>query len=456
MGISEWGKVLFIDDEEDVRISGAQTLEIEGFEVLTLDNAQAALDELSASSPAMVVTDVKMPGMNGMELLNRIVAVDPDLPVVLITGHGDVHLAVEAIRAGAYDFIEKPADPERLIDVVRRALEKRRLVIENRSLRLAHDSQGEMERRIIGSTPVMAELRHTIADLANTDVDVLIHGETGTGKELVARCLHDFGMRRDRRFVALNCGALPDSVIESELFGHEAGAFTGANKRRIGKIEYAEGGTLFLDEIESMPPAVQVRLLRVLQERTIERLGGNDPIAVDIRVITAAKLDLREAANDGTFREDLYYRLHVASVDLPALRDRREDIPLLFGQFAEAAGARFHRPVPAIDSTKINELLSRSWPGNVRELRNAAERFVLGMAASQGNGRNPGGPHAVGASEANTLEQRMADFERDTIKVALRDSQGRVGKAAEALGIPRKRLYLRMQKYGLNADAFKA
>ena len=343
------GPVIFIDDDEEVRISGAQTLELEGFEVIALDSAQAALEHISVTWPGIVVSDVKMPTMSGIDLLERVTMIDQDLPVVLITGHGDISLAVEAIRAGAYDFIEKPADMERLIDTVHRALEKRTLILENRMLRKRSGNLGdEIEGRIIGVTPAIMALRQTILDLADTDVDVLILGETGTGKELVARCLHDFGSRRESRFVALNCGALPESVIESELFGHEAGAFTGATKQRIGKIEYAEGGTLFLDEVESMPPAIQVRLLRVLQERKIERLGGNDPIAVDIRVIAATKESLLDLSTDGSFREDLYYRLHVASLSLPPLRDRPEDIPILFSLFVENAGERFRRPLPEL------------------------------------------------------------------------------------------------------------
>jgi two-component system C4-dicarboxylate transport response regulator DctD len=296
----------------------------------------------------------------------------------------------------------------------------------------------------------MMTLRQITLDLADTDVDVLILGETGTGKELVARCLHDFGSRRKSRFVALNCGALPESVIESELFGHEAGAFTGATKQRIGKIEYAEGGTLFLDEVESMPPAIQVRLLRVLQERKIERLGGNDSIAVDIRVIAATKESLLDLSTDGSFREDLYYRLHVASLSLPPLRDRPEDIPLLFSLFVENASERFRRPLPELDDTMMRYLLAQSWAGNVRELRNVAERFVLGMPVSGAHDSTP-----QNQKEPGVLTDKVSAFERETIRAAMIRNSGRVGKTAEALGIPRKRLYLRMQKYGLDPDQFK-
>jgi two-component system, NtrC family, C4-dicarboxylate transport response regulator DctD len=445
------GEILFIDDEEDVRLSGCQTLEIEGLSAIGLSSAEHALDYVSQSWPGILISDIKMPGMDGMALLDRVLEIDPGLPVILITGHGDIQMAVEAMRRGAYDFIEKPADPDRLIEVAERALDKRRLEVENRNLRQEIDSLGEMERRVIGKTPVVDRLRALIMDLADTEVDVLIVGETGTGKELAARCLHDFGSRRDKRFVALNCGALPESVIESELFGHEAGAFTGATKRRIGKIEYAEGGFLFLDEIESMTPAVQVRLLRVLQERTIERLGGNDPIDVDIRVVAASKVDLREAANEGSFREDLYYRLHVASIDLPPLRARQADIPFLFGQFADAAGLRYRRPVPEISSDRIRKLMDRNWPGNVRELRNAAERFVLGM--SRAGGADPSDVPSVVTGE--TLAEQVDQFEHTIITGALKAHGGRVGDTANALGLPRKTLYLRMQKYGLERDDYR-
>ena len=450
MGMNLFGPVIFIDDEEEVRLSGAQALEIEGFEVIPLDSAKAALDYISVTWPGIIVTDVKMPFISGLELLHRTVAIDKDLPVVLITGHGDVSMAVDAMHAGAYDFIEKPADMERLIDVVRRASEKRNLILENRALRMAREPDSEIERRIMGLAPSMLEVRRTLIDIADTNVDVLIHGETGTGKELVARCLHDYGFRREKRFVALNCGALPESIIESELFGHEAGAFTGANKRRIGKIEYAGGGTLFLDEVESMPLAIQVRLLRVLQERTIERLGGNETIPVDVRVIAATKKNLLELASDERFREDLYYRLHVASISLPPLRERLEDIPTLFRRFVEEASDRFRRITPEINETTIQELLARVWPGNVRELKNVAERFVLGMVVTKTDDINTS-DYSLGES----LTDKVSAFECETIKDSLTKNSGRIGKTAESLKIPRKKLYLRMQKYGLNPDKFK-
>lgn len=448
--MNDINRIILIDDEDEVRLSVSQTLELEGFEVLAFAGGEEALEHITPNWPGIVVTDLKMPRMDGLEVLAAIMTIDADVPVVIVTAHGDIPVAVRAMRDGAYDFMEKTADPEHLVGIARRALDMRKLVLENRDLRRALDADGELERQIIGKTPAMETLRSLILNLADTDVDVLLVGETGTGKEVAARCLHDFGGRAKKPFVALNCGALAESVIESELFGHEAGAFTGANKRRIGKIEYAEGGTLFLDEIESMSASVQVRMLRVLQERTLERVGGNEPVAVDVRVVAASKIDLREAASAGTFREDLLYRLQVAQVALPPLRERIDDAPLLFRHFVDGAAARYHRPVPQVGEDKLQELMIHTWPGNVRELRNAAERFVLGL----GDPNDVGAVLCDGDGEAQTLQERLSCFERATITSSLREHQGRVGETATALGLPRKTLYLRMQKYGINREDF--
>lgn len=446
--MNEINRIILIDDEDEVRLSISQTLELEGFDVTAFAAPEEALENVLPNWPGIVISDLKMPRVDGLEVLTRIMDIDADLPVVIITAHGDIPVAVQAMRDGAYDFMEKTADPEQLVGIARRALEKRRLILENRDLRRELDADSELEAQIIGKTPAMEKLRELVLNLADTDVDVLMIGETGTGKEVVARCLHEFSGRGKKPFVALNCGALADSIIESELFGHEAGAFTGANKRRIGKIEYAEGGTLFLDEIESMPAAVQVRLLRVLQERTLERVGGNEPVSVDIRVVAASKIDLREAANDGTFRDDLLYRLQVAQFVLPPLRDRLDDVPILFHHFVDLASSRYRRTVPTIGEGDMQELMTRPWPGNVRELRNAAERFVLGLSDPDSTVREE-------SSSGLSLAERLANFESSTIASALRDHGGRVGATAEVLRLPRKTLYLRMQKYGLNREDFK-
>lgn len=310
-------QVVLIDDDPHLRQALSQTLDLAGLKVLPLAEAKGLAGRLERDWPGVVVSDIRMPGMDGLELLTELHEQDPELPVLLITGHGDVPLAVQAMRAGAYDFLEKPFASDSLLDSVRRALALRRLVLDNRSLRLALSDRNELSTRLVGQSAPMLRLREQIGALAATKADVLILGETGAGKEVVARALHDLSNRRSGPFVAINAGALAESVVESELFGHEPGAFTGAQKRRIGKFEFANGGTLFLDEIESMSLDVQVKLLRLLQERVVERLGGNQLIPLDIRIIAATKEDLRQAADQGRFRADLYYRLNVAPLRIP-------------------------------------------------------------------------------------------------------------------------------------------
>ncbi len=445
--------VIFIDDEKHIRIANGQTLELAGYQVHLFDRAEAALPLVSHDWPGVVVSDMKMPGMGGMEFLQQALTIDHDLPVILITGHGDIAMAVQAIREGAYDFIEKPFAADQLIETVRRALDKRTLTLENRSLRQELEAQSAPGPRIIGRTPAMQRLRATIAQLADTDADVLIHGETGTGKELVARSLHEHSRRAQHNFVAVNCGAVPENLIESELFGHEPGAFTGAKGRRVGRFEHANHGTLFLDEIESMPMAVQIHLLRVLQERAVERLGSNELVPLNLRVVAATKVDLKEASERNEFRDDLYYRLNVVTMEIPPLRDRREDIPLLFHHFLLVAGARYEREVPLPNADQIRVLLTHSWPGNVRELRNIAERYVL-------LGENVGYDleqlmSGATAETAITLPQQVDCFEKSLIKQQLELQKGNLKKTMQALGIPRKTLYDKMKKYGLDKSHYK-
>ena len=444
---------MLVDDEEHIRVAASQALDLAGYPVQAFDRAEKALAVLDRDWAGAVVSDIRMPGIDGLQFLQQVRAIDPDLPVILITGHGDVSMAVEAMRAGAYDFIEKPFAVEDLVDTVGRALDKRRLTIENRRLKNELSVQSKPGPRIIGDTPGMQRLRQTIAQIADTDADVLVNGETGTGKELVARSLHENSRRREHNFVAVNCGAVPDNLIESELFGHEAGAFTDARSRRIGKFEHANGGTLFLDEIESMPVNVQVHLLRVLQERAIERLGSNDLIPLDLRVVAASKVDLREAAARGEFREDLYYRLGVVTIDIPPLRERREDIALLFQHFVLVAGARYQREPPPPRPEQLQRLMLADWPGNVRELRNAAERYVLlgescGYDVEQMIG-------AADDSPAMTLPEQLECFERGLIEQQLKATNGSIKDTMEALGLPRKTLYDKMKKYGLARDDYK-
>ena len=426
-------RILLVEDDAIVRRGSEQALSLAGMKVLPFGDAESALAALAAERPWAVVTDVKLPGQSGLELLREIRQRDRELPVILVTGHGDVAMAVEAMREGAYDFIEKPFSSDRLVGTVRRAVERRTLMAENRRLREQLPEGGAMP--IIGQAPAMQELRRQIAALAPAQVDVLIRGETGAGKEVVARTLHALSGRTGP-FVALNCGALPENIIESELFGHEAGAFTGATRRRIGRIEYAHGGTLFLDEIESMPLAAQVKLLRVLQERQVERLGSNTPVAVDCRVVAAAKDDLRKLADEGKFRADLYYRLNVVSLQIPPLRERPGDIPLLMAQFTKEAAQRFGRPVPAWSDHDMLRWQQYGWPGNVRELRNVAERVSLGL----GDGLD------APELQALSLPARMEQLERNLIRDAMALAEDNVAKAAELLQIPKKTLYDKLAK----------
>lgn len=436
-------QVLLVEDDPDVRLGCEQALQLEDIPVSSVDSAEKARRRLTRDFPGIVVSDIRLPGMDGMALLAELQAIDPELPVVLITGHGDVSLAVQAMKGGAHDFIEKPFSPDYLVEVVRRALDKRRLTLEVRQLRARLESRDALEARLIGRSPAMLKVRQLVADLGNSAADILIFGETGTGKELAARCLHEAGPRRNGNFVAINCGGLPETLFESEIFGHEAGAYTGAAKKRIGKIEHASGGTLFLDEIESMPMAMQIKLLRVLQERSLERLGSNTPIPVDCRVIAATKADLKELSDQGRFRADLYYRLNVATLPLPPLRERREDIPLLFEHFLLQAAARHERPAPAADPARMGPLLAYDWPGNVRELRNVADRCVLGIEAGVAPFT------AESPAQKRSLAETVDSFERALITEALERNQGSLARTAEDLRIAKTTLHDKIRKYGL-------
>ncbi|WP_293765493.1 sigma-54 dependent transcriptional regulator [uncultured Aquitalea sp.] len=439
--------ILYVEDDPAVRMANSQTLELAGLPVKALPDAESALAVLRHEDRVVILSDVRLPGLSGLELLERAKQADAELPVILVTGHGDIAMAVAAMRAGAYDFIEKPYSADRLLESLKRAMEKRRLTLENRLLRasLAQD-KGPV---LIGRSPVMQALRQTLVNIADTDADVLIHGPTGSGKEMVAQALHAWSRRRQRHFVPLNCAGLPESVFESEIFGHEAGAFTGALKRRIGKIEYASGGTLFLDEIEGMPLGLQAKLLRVLQQRVVERLGSNSLIPVDCRVVAATKEDLAQASAEKRFREDLYYRLNVVTLRLPALKERPEDIPELFQWFAEQAAERFNRPLPELTPALAGRLQAQAWPGNVRELRNCAERFVLGVMPGEiGNG--------VENNSSGALEAQVDAYEKQLIEQALRLCKGQVVQTAEQLGLPRKTLYNKMARHGLLPEDFRA
>ncbi|MBK4997444.1 sigma-54-dependent Fis family transcriptional regulator [Pseudomonas sp. S37] len=449
--INSQAQVILVDDDPHLRQALSQTLDLAGLKVVALADAQGLAERIEADWPGVVVSDIRMPGIDGLQLLEQLHGRDSELPVLLITGHGDVPLAVQAMRAGAYDFLEKPFATDALLDSVRRALALRRLVLDNRSLRLALSDRQQLATRLVGQSPSMQRLREQIGALAGTRADVLILGETGAGKEVVARALHDLSSRREGPFVAINAGALAESVVESELFGHEPGAFTGAQKRRIGKFEFANGGTLFLDEIESMSLDVQVKLLRMLQERVVERLGGNQLIPLDIRIIAATKEDLRQSADQGRFRADLYYRLNVAPLRIPPLRERGDDILVLFQHFADAASQRHGLPPHALQPAQRAVLLRHDWPGNVRELQNAAERFALGLELAL-DGQAPPAPAAAVPMLSGNLSEQVEQFERSLIAAELAQPHSSMRSLAEALGIPRKTLHDKLRKHGLSFD----
>lgn len=443
-------QVFLIDDESDIRIALEQSFELADIDATCFANVEDALLALKQETPLAIISDIRLPGLSGLDLLNTISHRYVGIPVILITGHGDISMAVQAIQDGAYDFIEKPFSAERLIEITQRAIEKRHLTLENEQLKRSLKASQTLGPRIIGDTPVIQTLRETIGMIADTDADILLFGETGTGKELVARSLHEQSSRRDANFVAVNCGAVPENLIESELYGHEKGAFTGAENTRIGKFEHAQGGTLFLDEIESMPMQAQIRLLRVLQERAIERVGSNTLVPLNIRVIAATKTDLNQASLAGDFRQDLYYRLNIVTLDLPPLRDRKNDIAALFHHFQLVAASRYGKTANALSAAELSQLINHDWPGNVRELRNCAERFVLLGQIQAGNTQNDD------QEKGQSLAEQVGLFEKGVIEQALIETHGSIKQTMEKLNVPRKTLYDKMQKYQLIKESYKS
>ncbi|MBA8841014.1 sigma-54 dependent transcriptional regulator [Ochrobactrum sp. RH2CCR150] len=430
---SEPLRVMLVDDDVPFRTALADSFEIAGIDIETHGDGQSALANLTADFPGVVVTDIRMPRIDGHAVMEALMARDPELPVILMTGHGDIGMAVTALKKGAFDFITKPFAADHLISSVRRALEMRRLVLENRRLRRAA-AEAEQDYPLLGETPVMVRLRDTIRQLASVDVDVLIEGETGTGKELVARLLHRWSVRHARAFVAIDCAALPDTVADEVLFG---------NRIHRGRIVDADRGTLFLDEIDSMSVNLQGKLLRVVEERELPSLSG-EPRAVNLRVIAAAKGDLDGAVAAGRFRSDLFYRLETVRLSIPPLRERRKDIGLLFAYFLDEAASQFGQPRPAIDAAIESRLHSDDWPGNVRELRNYAKQVVLGLR------HNP-----AHEPSALPLSEQMDRFEEGVIRATLERCNGDVGAAAEVLQLPRRSLYARLQRHDIDASLFR-
>lgn len=436
--------VALVEDDEDFRNALNERLSLEGFQVQAFRTADLALKAITADFPGVVVTDLRMPGMDGRQLLTRLQALDPALPVILITGHGDIAEAVAAMRDGAYDFVAKPFAFDRLHDSLKRAMEKRALVLDNRRL-AALSSEAGVELPLLGESRAIRSLRATITQIADARMDVLIEGDTGVGKEAVARALHNGGRRRPHPFVAVNCGALPDGMVESELFGHELGAFAGALRRRVGYVERAHNGSLFLDEVESMPLTVQVKMLRVLEEREVHPIGANEPRVLDLRVLASAKSDPARAVEEGRLREDLFYRLNVVRLRVPPLKERREDIPLLFAHLLARAPTAPGAHTPPVTDAVRSRLLEADWPGNIRELAHFAQRFALGL-------------EQVDAAQVEldlSLIERVARFEAQVLTDTLSDTAGDMVEVQRRLKIPRKTLYDKLARHGLKASAFR-
>jgi two-component system nitrogen regulation response regulator NtrX len=446
--------ILIVDDEPGVRSSLGGVLRDEGYQVDAVDSGEACLDRLSDKPYDLIVLDIWLPGMDGLATLARMRERQLDPQVVVISGHGNIESAVRAIKMGAFDFVEKPLSLEKTVLVVRNALRQRHLEAENRALRARVDSQYTM----VGESRAMKQLRDQVAIAAPTNGRVLIFGENGTGKELVARNIHQLSRRRSGPFVEVNCAAIPEELIESELFGHVRGSFTGAVADRRGKFELAQGGTIFLDEIGDMSLKTQAKVLRVLQEQVVEAVGGTSRIKVDARVLAATNKDLPIEIRAGRFREDLYFRLNVVPIYVPPLRERPDDIPLLADHFMALLAREYGRRPKRFDADAIAVLQSHSWPGNVRELRNVVERLMImvrgehilsGDVAFLDQGASGPATAALPATSLSSLHDARDQFEREFIVRALAVNQGNISRTAEALGIERSNLYRKMRSFGI-------
>ena len=444
-------KILVVDDKQIMRDSVGATLQRAGYQVVVAADGGAALRMVAKHRPAAVVTDLKMPEMDGMELLGRLRDADDQVPVVLMTAYGTIDLAVLAIKQGAFDFVQKPFDGDDLVLTMRRAVERRELLRENAALRTSVRSFVEVPE-LIGATPVMRQLAQQIQLMARSHGTVMITGQSGTGKEVVARTIHAHSPRRDQMMLCVNCAALSENLLESELFGHEKGAFTGADQLRKGRFELADGGTILLDEVSEISPRLQAKLLRVLQEQQFERVGSSTTQGVDVRVIATTNRDLRECVADRSFREDLYYRLNVLPITLPTLSARTDDVPLLANHFLMKVAMREGRDPKRFDDEAMAVLKGYTWPGNVRELENICERASV-LVRSQMIGAGAIQPWLVAPTvapadpDAPAAARTLEEFERDQIVRALGDHSGNRQRTAEALGIGVRTLGLKLRKW---------
>jgi two-component system nitrogen regulation response regulator NtrX len=455
-------RILIIDDESAIRDSLKMTLEYEGYEVLGAATGQDGITLAEREAPDLVLLDVKMPGMDGLEVLDRLRAMNETLPVIVVSGHGTISTAVEATKKGAFDFIEKPFASDRVLVSLRNALDQRRLRDENRSLKKAV----EVRHQMVGESGPLKHVMAAVSKAAPTNATVLIRGESGVGKELVARMIHRNSLRSRERFVQVNCAAIPEELIESELFGHEKGSFTGATEKQVGKFEQADKGTIFLDEVGDMSPKTQAKVLRVLQEGEVERLGSARTIKVDVRVIAATNKNLEEAIEKGTFREDLYFRLAVIPITVPPLRERAGDIPLLVRHYMEQFSRDNNTRPKRITPGALEVLEHARWKGNIRELRNTVERLIIMTAndtidvsdlpeSVRSGGASPGkAPEAeAGRGAPGTLREFKDVSERAYLVNKLRENAWNISKTAEAIDTPRSNLYKKLEQYQISQES---
>ncbi|HVN86915.1 MAG TPA: sigma-54 dependent transcriptional regulator [Candidatus Binatia bacterium] len=458
------GRILVVDDERAMQLALRGLLSREGYAVETAGSGEEAVRKIEAGDFHLVITDLSMTGMDGLQVLQHARAFDPDLAVVMITAYGSEKIAVEAMKSGAADYIPKPFDNDEMRVLVRKVMETALLRRDHRRL-LAQVQDSYAFDQIIGRSPAMLRVFEAVQKVADTDITVLIRGESGTGKELVANALHYHSPRRTKPLVKVNCAAFSRELVESELFGHEKGAFTGAMAQREGKFEAADGGTLFLDEVGDMPLETQAKLLRAIQEKEFERVGGNTPIKVDVRLIAATNHDLEGLVRAGKFREDLYYRLKVVELVIPPLADRREDVPLLIQRFLTDAAERFNRPVKPLSSEALRACITHPWKGNVRELKSVVEQALLlaagaeisaadlfGSTAPAGAGHANGAEPDLPATFKDAKQRVVEDFERDFLTRALARHGGNISKAAEEIGMYRQNLQQKMRELGITAS----
>ncbi len=462
--------ILLVDDDAVFRATMSALLEDEGYRVETATHAVEALEKVGAHPVDLVISDLRMPGTDGLELLPQLLAVRPDLVVIMVTGFATVESAIEAMRRGAFDFVRKPCPHDEFLLTVQRALDKVQGETERRLLREQLDELAGFGT-IVGSSPPMKRVLEQIRLVAETDSTVLVRGETGTGKELVARAIHDRSARAARPFVAVNCAALTETLLESEFFGHERGAFTGAIKQRRGKFELADGGTLFLDEIGDISPATQLRLLRVLQERTFERVGGSETIETNVRIIAATNKNLEEAVAANTFRSDLFYRLNVFPIQLPPLRERLDDVPALAMALLHRIGPRVGREVTGISEAAMQTLMRHDWPGNVRELENVIQRAAIttrsreidridlpgaeGAAVAAALSVSTEGQRLTDASLKSLTRDVVEDLEARYLREGLERFRGNVSRLAEAAGLDRRSIFEKLKRHNLRREDFR-